>query len=220
MPTEEQKLAKKEYNKNYYQKNKKTIIERAVDYYINNKENVLVKSKNYRLEHTESLKAYKKSFYEKNKESISKTNKQYSIENKEKIKSYQQEYRERNKEKRNTKERERNQNDPLYKLSNNIRRSIRDSFKRNGYTKKSKTYEILGCTFEEFKQHIESLFEPWMNWNNHGLYNGQLNYGWDIDHKIPSSSALNEEEVIRLNHYTNLQPLCSHYNRDIKKASN
>ena len=217
--TEEQKLARKEYSKNYYQKNKKVIIERAADYYINNKENVLAKSENYRLEHTESLKAYRKSFYENNKESISKTNKQYCIENKEHIKSYQQEYRERNKEKRNAKERERNQNDPLYKLTNNIRISIRKSFKRNGYTKKSKTYEILGCTFEEFKQHIESLFEPWMNWNNHGLYNSQPNYGWDIDHKIPSSSALNEEEVIVLNHYTNLQPLCSHYNRDIKKAS-
>ena len=140
--TEEQKLARKEYSKNYYQKNKKVIIERAADYYINNKENVLAKSENYRLEHTESLKAYRKSFYENNKESISKTNKQYCIENKEHIKSYQQEYRERNKEKRNAKERERNQNDPLYKLTNNIRISIRKSFKRNGYTKKSKTYEF------------------------------------------------------------------------------
>jgi len=54
-------------------------------------------------------------------------------------------------------------------------------------------------------------------WENRGLYNGELNYGWDIDHIIPLSSALTEEKLIKLNHYTNLQPLCSYTNRYIKK---
>lgn len=56
-----------------------------------------------------------------------------------------------------------------------------------------------------------------MTWENKGLYNGELNHGWDIDHIIPTSSAKTEEEVVKLNHYTNLQPLCSKINRDIKK---
>ncbi len=56
-----------------------------------------------------------------------------------------------------------------------------------------------------------------LNWNNRGLYNGELNYGWDIDHIIPLSSAKTEEEMILLNHYSNLQPLCSKINRDIKR---
>jgi hypothetical protein len=56
-----------------------------------------------------------------------------------------------------------------------------------------------------------------MSWDNYGKYNGELNYGWDIDHIIPQSSALNEEDVIKLNHYTNLQPLCSKVNRHIKR---
>lgn len=56
-----------------------------------------------------------------------------------------------------------------------------------------------------------------MTWDNHGLYNGELNFGWDIDHIIPISSAKTEDEVINLNHYTNLQPLCGKINRDIKK---
>jgi hypothetical protein len=84
-------------------------------------------------------------------------------------------------------------------------------------SKKSKSIEILGCSFEEFKLYLESKFEPWMTWENKGLYNGELNYGWDIDHIIPISSATTEEEIIKLNHYTNLQPLCSKVNRDIKK---
>ena len=65
--------------------------------------------------------------------------------------------------------------------------------------------------------YLESKFEPWMCWNNKGLYNGEFNYGWDIDILYPISSAKTEEDIIKLNHYTNLQPLCSKINRDIKK---
>ena|ERR1035437_2683467 len=50
-----------------------------------------------------------------------------------------------------------------------------------------------------------------------GLYNGQPNYGWDIDHKTPISIGKTIEDIIALNHYTNLQPLCSYVNRNIKK---
>ena len=56
-----------------------------------------------------------------------------------------------------------------------------------------------------------------MTWENRGLYNGDFDFGWDIDHVIPLSSTKTEEELIKLNHYTNLQPLCSKVNRDIKK---
>jgi hypothetical protein len=56
-----------------------------------------------------------------------------------------------------------------------------------------------------------------MNWNNYGLYeSNKLNYGWDIDHIVPLDICETEEDVIRLNHYTNLQPLCSYTNRNIK----
>lgn len=57
-----------------------------------------------------------------------------------------------------------------------------------------------------------------MNWDNYGKYKkNEFNYGWDIDHKIPLSTANTIEEIIKLNHYTNLKPLCSKINRDIKK---
>ena len=55
-----------------------------------------------------------------------------------------------------------------------------------------------------------------MSWNNYGLYNGELNYGWDIDHIMPLSSAKTQEDIIKLNHYSNLQPLCSYHNRWVK----
>jgi hypothetical protein len=112
--------------------------------------------------------------------------------------------------------------DIVYRLKFGFTRRLNKSLKRGKFVK-SKTIPLLdsiGCSFEYFKIYLESKFEDWMSWENRGLYNGELNYGWDIDHIIPSSSALTEDNVIKLNHYTNLQPLCSKVNRDIKKFKN
>ena len=86
-----------------------------------------------------------------------------------------------------------------------IRQSVRKSFKRSGYTKKSKTYNILGNDWSTVKKYFELLFQPGMSWNNYGE--------WEIDHIIPLSKAENEYDVIELCHYTNLQPLWKLDNR-------
>jgi hypothetical protein len=106
----------------------------------------------------------------------------------------------------------------LCKFKMGVRNLINSSLKRKGYTKKSRTQEILGCSFEEFKIHLESKFEPWMNWENRGKIGNELNIGWDLDHIIPLSSVKTEEEILKLNNYTNFQPLCSYTNRYIKRS--
>jgi hypothetical protein len=88
---------------------------------------------------------------------------------------------------------------PLFKLRCNISSRIQQSLKRNGYTKNSKTNQILGCSFEEFKQYLQIQFIKGMTWENFGE--------WHLDHIYPVSLAKDEEELIRLNHYTNFQPL-------------
>jgi len=110
-------------------------------------------------------------------------------------------------------------NDHLFKLGCNLRSLIRSSFVLGGFKKNTKTQVILGCSFLELKNYFESKFEPWMTWENRGLYNGEKFYGWDIDHIIPVSSANTIEELIKLNHYSNLQPLCSYINRVVKRDS-
>ena len=108
-----------------------------------------------------------------------------------------------NKNKRNNWYNTKRKNNLIFKLKTNLSSLIRISIKRNGFTKKSKTNQILGCTFEEFKLHLESKFEPWMTWDNYGE--------WHVDHKIPMSSFLFEsvddigfKECWKLE---NLQPL-------------
>jgi hypothetical protein len=158
-----------------------------------------------------------KSYYEKNKEKIKLKSKEYYENNSEKKKSYQRDYQKNNKEKHNIYLRERRQNDENFRLVTNIRNLILNSFLNMGYRKDTRTQEILGCSYEDFKKYLESKFEPWMSWENRGLYNGEEKYGWDIDHIFPVSKAKNKEDIINLNHYTNLQPLCSKTNRDIKR---
>jgi hypothetical protein len=97
-------------------------------------------------------------------------------------------------------QKERMKTDSLYKLTRGIRSLILVSFK-NQFTEKSKrTQEILGCTYEEFKVHLESQFDENMNWDNQGTY-------WHMDHIKPISIAASKSEVYELNHYTNFQPL-------------
>jgi len=57
-----------------------------------------------------------------------------------------------------------------------------------------------------------------MSWDNYGLYDGSENYGWDLDHIIPISSAITEEQVLKLSLYENIQPLCSFQNRVLKRG--
>jgi len=165
--------------------------------------------------------SYRRKIYLKNKEAVLKKTAKWKKDNPKKVKEQKKRYRENNKEKIKAYNRkyksEKLMSDPLFRLTTKIRKAITNSLKNKGYTKSSLSREILGCSYKDFLIHIESKFEPWMNWNNYGKYNGEINYGWDLDHIIPLSSIRTEEDIIKLNHYTNFQPLCSYINRNIKK---
>ena len=204
--TSEQKEKIKEYNKMYRENNKEIIAEQR---------------KEYRKTNKNKIREYNSKYLELKDNEVKEQRKKYRKNNKVDIKEYNQNYKETNKLKINKTRREyinnKTKNDKLFKIKNNIRLSILKSIKRKNYNKTNKTIKILGCSYEEFKTYLESKFEFWMTWDNYGLYNGSEQYGWDIDHRVPLSSAKTEEEVIRLNHYTNLQPLCSHINRNMKR---
>jgi hypothetical protein len=94
----------------------------------------------------------------------------------------------------------------LDNLCNNVRRRVKGFIKAKGYKKSSKTSEILGTSWENLKLHLED--------NNYGfLINSK---GIDVDHIIPLCSAKTENDIYKLNHYTNLQLLPSEYNQFIK----
>jgi hypothetical protein len=191
----------KEYHKEYNIKNKEIKKEYYKEYRLNNKEKIKEYQKQYikeyHLNNKEKIKEYSKEYYENNREKA----KEYYLNNKEKINKYNKEYRLNNKVKRNEFLKNRRQNDNLFKFSSYTRSLINNSFKRNNnkFKKNPKTEIILGCTIEEFRSYIEMKFDKKMTFENYGK--------WHLDHIIPISIAKTEEEIIKLNHYTNFQPL-------------
>ena len=172
-----------------------------------NKEEINKKRRENYKSNSEKIKESSRKYYHENRDLINERRRERS--NKKSL-----EYYYKNKDVQNKKSIERRRlrmlNDSTFRLSHNIRVLIRKSLQNQFTTKSKKTIEILGCSFEEFKIHLESKFDVNMNWENQGTY-------WHLDHIIPISSAKTEEDVYRLNHYTNFQPL---YWLDNLKKSN
>jgi ATP-dependent 26S proteasome regulatory subunit len=212
------------YKQAYYLKNKEKIKKKSKQHYIDNKDNISQKNKEKYLKNRDNTIQKVKNRYEQNKESYLKTQRKYKEDNKEVLSNKRKTYYVLNKTKISKKNSEyiknRLKKDVVFKLRKNISSLIREAFKNSKVNKGSKTHQILGCSYDDFKKHIESLWQPWMNWDNYGNPKDGIfepNKTWDIDHIIPLSTTKTEDDVIRLNHYTNLQPLCSYYNRFIKR---
>jgi hypothetical protein len=136
--------------------------------------------------------SYQKEYYLKTcdvrKEIYREQNPQFVKKNKEQIREYNRNYYRIKKEK-----------DPFFKLKCSLRVRTHHAFKRKKWNKNSKNEHLLGCKFEDLKNHIEKQFTSGMTWNNYGK--------WHIDHIIPLDIAKSEKELLPLLHYTNLQPL-------------
>lgn len=177
------------YSKEHYRNNIEHYKEKANNYYLLNKEDVKKKGKIYRSDPGV-------------REEIAKYHKNWVINNR---------------EKQNKKSKERKKNNPLLKLQNNIYSAVNRGVKKFSNNKGRSTLDILGVAhWEEFKLHIENQWEEKMNWGNWGI--GKNNSTWHIDHKIPLSSANNIEELIKLNHHSNMRPMWGSDN--IRKKNN
>lgn len=151
----------------------------------------------------ESLKRAASKQRAKNPEKHKLLNKQWREANKEKHRQNASDYYQRNKEHANEVKRKRRlkrrHSDQFYAFRENIRNLVRQSFRDRDYIKSSKAQSIIGCDWEVLKNHIEAQFTCGMSWDNRGK--------WHVDHIVPLASAKTIEDIIRLNHYTNLRPL-------------
>ena len=138
-------------------------------------------SKEYRIQNRERILKKRRERYRRNEEKF----KQERI----KRRAYNRKYK-----------KQRYKTDPLYKLSVSCRTRIKCALKGIG-VKNKLTTELIGCSWEDFKQHIEKQFKNGMTWENYGFDS------WHIDHIIPLASAKNKTELLKLFHYTNCQPL-------------
>ena len=219
------KEEKKEYLKQYYLKNKEKIRIKQKAYSLANSDKLKAKSKEYNKTHKkeysleqkaktkEYMLIYNKQYYNNNKEHKKSINKEYYEKNKKKKRKQQSKnsklYCKSNRDKLNEYSRNRRRQDPIHKMKNILRTRIYYFLKSKKFIKNKKTEDIIGCCYDDLKNHIESLFKENMNWENHGK--------WHIDHIIPLDSAITDCDILKLCNYKNLQPLWAKEN--LKKSN-
>jgi hypothetical protein len=157
--------------------------------------------KEYNKAYFQANKEKHKAWREKNKEKVKENNKAYYKGNKEYHKEYCKANRDKLTEYQNKYRKERRKTDPLYRLSLILRASSYRAWK--GEAKPKKTEELLGCTYNDFKDYITAQFVGNMTWDNYGDV-------WHVDHITPLSviKDVSQTELIEsLCHFSNLQPL-------------
>ena len=208
----------KDYKKEYQKTHKLVIKEKKHEYYIKNKEKINNISKKYQEIHKEEISEQRKEFYKINNEQIKQNSKDYYQEHKEERINYTNEHKEelkeynkqhhkgyyiKNKEKiiERVKIYQINKlkTDVNFRILRNLRNRIWYALKRN--TKSEHTIELLGCSIDQLKQHLQSKFKQGMTWSNYG--------SWHVDHMIPCASfdLSKESEQRECFNYKNLQPL-------------
>lgn len=170
------------------------------------------KNKVYRQNNKEIIKIKNEKWLENNPDYMKEYHKEYNLKNRDKINQKVKKWREKNLEELLPKlrkiKKEKYDNDINFKLKHLLRSRINKIVK---YNRNKSSIELLGCTIDDFKKHIENNFKDGMTWDSYGYY------GWHIDHIIPISSAKSDDELMRLCHFTNLQPLWGIEN--IKKSN-
>ena len=190
------KSARNLKHKEWLFKNKEYCKEYNKDYCLKNLDQIKIKRKNYKRLYYEKNKQYVinkcKDYYYKNRHRIRQRVKNYYFQNRNKIIRNQLEY-----------VKNRLKNNIRFKLGLNLRARIRFAIKNN--SKKGSSINLLGCSVENFKKYIESLWKPGMSWNNWGNSKGK----WQIDHVIPcmAFNLINSEEQKRCFNYKNQQPI-------------
>lgn len=144
----------------------------------------------------ESRAAVRRAYYARNRDRINEVRRLWRKNNHDRCTAQQRRYF-----------RKRVARDPAFRIKKNISRRIRHALR--GASKQSNTCNILGCTAEQLRIHLESQFLPDMSWGNYGTV-------WNIDHRTPCAyfDHRDWEQVKRCHHYTNLQPMYKTDNED------
>lgn len=149
----------------------------------------------------------KRRYYEKNLEVVRKRSANWRRDNREDYNRQMRDWRLANREYRNTWLKlwraSQVETNPQYRLAGSVRTRLRDGLR--GKNKSARSQDYLGCTWSEFRNHIESLWLSGMSWKNYGNKLGC----WSIDHIQPLAKFdLSDDSQLRaVSHFSNQRPL-------------
>lgn len=152
-----------EYNRRWYLKHRTEIIKRR-------KSPEEIRKKAVRTKSYQKTKAYKdgrRRLYEKHGESMRAKARAYG-----KTPAGRRNQCESRKRRRKESE--------AFRFAELMRGFINNAFDRLDGAKAFANVDLFGCSWDQFKKHIESQWEHWMNWGNRNK--------WHIDHIVPLSA--------------------------------
>ena len=219
--TKKQKLAKAKSDKKYALTHKKQIQQYQKKYTLKHKQIKSIYDKEYRKKNKIIRKIKEHLYYEKNKNRLNKRNKIYAqihkaeldkqrkiyyLEHKNEIKVYKLEWYHKNNKRILRDIKTRMQIDLNFYLKTILRKRLLNALKAKHTEKQISAIELIGCSIEFLKLHLEKQFKPGMTWENRIL--------WHVDHIRPCSkfNLINIKEQKLCFHYTNLQPLWANEN--------
>ncbi len=150
-------------------------------------------------------------------------NKTYRMANKDKLKEYRKTRIDQDRKNLRDWQNRKCKEDPVFKLRKRVSSSVKSAIKKQGSSKNGSILKHLPYSIKTLKEHLESLFEPWMNWDNHGKYdsktwddNDPSTWTWQIDHIIPHSDlpykSMSDDNFLKCWALVNLRPLSSKQN--------
>lgn len=96
------------------------------------------------------------------------------------------------------------------KIYNSMKANINVRFKQKNLKKQEGIFRHLPYTIHDLMKHLETQFEPWMNWENHGLYSPNKKT-WQIDHIKADANfnykSVEDSEFLKSWALSNLRPL-------------
>lgn len=148
-------------------------------------------------------KVIMKGWRESNPDRQKQSDRKYRETHREARREYNRQWRQKNQDYWRSYQNRRLHEDLKYRFQNYISRAIRKAIKKN----RKSTFNILGFRVEELRQHLESLFQLGMSWENYGTQ-------WHIDHITPKSwfkiegpHGVDEYELRLCWSLENLQPM-------------
>lgn len=186
--TEEQKARKREYDKKYRETHKEEIRATHKAWREKNADHVKEKAKENYHKNPKAHKARVDKYKALHIEQVRESRRRYKAENRQKCADYA---------------RVKRQTDPIHRFRTSFTHLMSLYRKKTGYTGSKGTWEMVGCDFAYFLTYIQSQFSEGMTLENYGNGIGK----WSIDHIEPIRNAKCNEDVERLNYYTNLRPM-------------
>lgn len=197
------------YRKGHYEANKAKTLQQTREYKQKNRELVRQRNRKWREANPERCRETGRACRRANPKKYNACARRYRERHADTLRQRRREHYAKNRDQLNAqasaRRRKQYREDPNYRIAHGLRSRLRDAIHSQGVRKAAKTFQLLGCTIQEFRAHIEALFYDGMSWDTMGCRRTQ----WQLDHIVAVAlfDLTDPTQQRSCFHWSNIQPL-------------